>query len=243
MEIAAKKLIIALDDLDFDSAIKLVELTKPYATTFKVGLSLFSAHGPEIVKAINALGVNVFLDLKLCDIPMQVRKAVESVLALKPRFLTVHASGGRAMLKDAADAAFGSGTTLLAVSVLTSLDQHSFSQIGFASTIAHGVMNLTELAFSAGIHGFVSSPHEISQLKQKFGDACFLVCPGVRPHGGEVNDQSRVMTPSEAIFLGADALVVGRPITKAKNIVEAARAINHEIMNALSQQSEVAISL
>lgn len=238
MEMAAKKIIVALDELDFAAAIKVAEMTQPYADTYKIGLSLFVAHGPLIVKELSALGVNIFLDLKLHDIPMQVKRAVESALRFSPRFLTVHALGGHQMLREAALMAQGSSTTLLAVSILTSLNQADCHTLGFSGSIETNVIGLLDVAFNAGVNGFVASPHEVASLRRKFGQDCYLVCPGVRPAGSEVFDQSRVMTPQEAIFLGADALVIGRPITKAPNIAYAARDINQQIQNALSKLQE-----
>lgn len=235
MELAAKKLIIALDDLDFERALKVVQKTKLFASTYKVGLSLFCAHGPAIVKEIKSLGVDVFLDLKLHDIPMQVGKAVEKALAFETRFLTVHALGGQKMLREAATAALGSSTTLLAVSVLTSVDNEDFRELGFLGSIEEGVMNLSNLAFSSGIRGFVSSPHEVGRLKRRYGDLCLVVCPGVRPMDADVFDQSRIMTPKDAILAGADALVVGRPITASINIEQAALDINRQIKTAFDQ--------
>jgi orotidine-5'-phosphate decarboxylase len=234
MENAAKKLIVALDDLDYKSALNVVSLLRPYASTFKIGLSLFTAHGPQIVREVRDLGVDVFLDLKLFDIPMQVAKAVESALQFSPRFLTVHAMGGKKMLNEAHAMTLGSKTKLLAVSVLTSFDQADYHDVGFNGPIDQGVLRLSDLAFSTGIKAFVSSPHELSVLRSRYGSECFLVCPGVRPHNGEIHDQSRVMTPADAILLSADALVVGRPITKAGNMLKAALMIHEEIASALS---------
>ncbi len=236
METAAQKLIIALDDLDFDETVALVELTKPYAKTFKVGLALFAAYGPAIVKEINARGVKVFLDLKLHDIPMQIKKTIENLLPLNPQFITVHASGGPQMLKEAADAVNSSDTMLLAVSILTSLDAHFYSAVGFSGSVLSGVMNLAEMAYSSGVRGLVASPHEAQALKQHFRNDCLVICPGVRRKDQATHDQSRVMSPADAIYAGADALVVGRPITKAKDIVLEAKAIYQEINNALSSE-------
>jgi orotidine-5'-phosphate decarboxylase len=237
LEIPTKKLIIALDDLDLKAALDIVALTKSFASTFKVGLSLFCAYGPRIVYEINALGADVFLDLKLHDIPMQVSKAVENILALKPRFLSLHALGGRKMLSEALEVAKGSDTTLLAVTILTSLDHVGYNELGFSDVIERGVMGLTDLAISSGFFGIISSPHEAKKLKTIYQNNCFLVCPGIRPKNSEVYDQKRIMAPREAILAGADVLVVGRPITKAGDVVFAAQNVNQEIENALLQNS------
>jgi orotidine-5'-phosphate decarboxylase len=234
VERAADKLIVALDGLDFSSALQVVAKTSAFAATYKVGLSLFCAYGPSIVKEITALGVDVFLDLKLHDIPTQVAKAVEYSLSLNPRFLSLHALGGQKMLKEAAKAAQGSSTTLLAVSVLTSFDGASWRDLGFPQPIEQDVVRLGELAWSSGIRGLVSSPHEAGILKKSSRRAWMVVCPGVRPKGALGHDQSRFMTPKEAIKAGADLLVIGRPIIEAADIHEAAREINQEILDALT---------
>lgn len=237
MEKARKKLVIALDDLDFDSALELIKLTKPYAQTFKIGLSLFIAHGPKIIEAIKALEVDIFLDLKLCDIPMQVEKAVENALAFEPKFLTLHALGGASMLKAAANVAKGSSTTLLCVTILTSIDNQSFAELGFRDSLLDEVLRLSRLVFDAGIHGFVSSPHEVAYLRREFKKDCFLMAPGVRPLGAFKDDQSRIMTPTMAIKAGVDAVVVGRPITKALNSALMAKNINQELTLAIGSRS------
>ncbi len=234
MNNAAKKLIIALDDLGLDEALKLVEETRDFAQTFKIGLSLFSAHGPAIVKQIKSLGVEVFLDLKLHDIPMQVAKAVESALKLGPKFLTIHALGGQQMLREAACVAKGSNTTLLAVSVLTSMDHQQWQDLGFSESIEQSVERLLALSFESGVRGFVASPHEAAKLKQSYHSQCILVVPGVRPASASMDDQKRIMTPYQAIKAGADYLVVGRPITKSADIAMSAKNINQEITDALS---------
>ncbi len=233
MEKAAKRLIVALDDIGKRDVGALVEEARPFASTFKIGLSQFVARGPAILGEISSREADVFLDLKLHDIPMQVAKAVEHALAFSPRFLTVHAQGGRKMLAEAAEAAKGSTTVLLAVSVLTSLDQNDFSEIGYRDSIEDGVLRLADLAYRSGIRGLVSSPQELKVLRARFGDDLFLVSPGVRPMDDAVFDQSRVMTPYQAIKCGADALVVGRPLTHADNICAKACMINLEIANAL----------
>ncbi len=232
MNNARKKLIIALDDLDQESAIKIVEQTLDFAECYKVGLSLFTALGPAIIKDLKARGAEVFLDLKLHDIPMQVAKAVEKALPLEPKFLTVHALGGAAMLKEAARVAEGSKTTILAVSVLTSMDASAWHQLGFNERIEEGVFRLLDMARNNGVQGFVASPHEASALKKAF-PGCTLVCPGVRSSLGTMDDQKRTLSAQEAILAGADYLVVGRPITKSEDVVMSAKSINHEIAASL----------
>jgi orotidine-5'-phosphate decarboxylase len=238
MSTAAQKLIIALDDLDEAAALAMVEKTKAYAQTYKVGLNLFCAYGPAIVKQISSLGVDIFLDLKLHDIPMQVAKAVETVLVLEPRFLTIHAAGGAQMLECAAQAASGSKTTLLAISVLTSLNQQDYQRLGFTDDIADGVNRLTDLAYASGIHGFVCSAKEAKNLKARFQNQCFLVCPGIRSGVQDLFDQARTLSAGDAIKACADALVVGRPITKAADAAAAAQDINRAINNGLEWCNE-----
>lgn len=235
MNNAREKLIIALDDLDRDQAFQVINETKAYARTFKVGLALFSAYGPALIHDIQKLGLDVFLDLKLHDIPMQVEKTVERCLALKPRFLTLHALGGRQMLSAAAKASERSGTRLLAVSVLTSIDERQWSSLGFQGSISQGVKRLVDLAMSSGLSGVVSSPHEVLMIKEGFSKA-FVVTPGVRPKMSDAADQARIMTPYEAIKAGSDALVIGRPITGAPERAKAAELIINEINKALQEK-------
>lgn len=241
MEKAKEKLIIALDDLSLEQAIKLVEQTHNFAETYKVGLSMFYAFGNEILKELKQFkGVEIFLDLKLHDIPMQVAKAVEVVLKYEPKFLTIHASGGFSMMKEAAKASANTDTKLLAVSVLTSLDQQQWSSLGFSHSIENSVSKMLDMAFEAGIAGFVLSPKELLKTKERFNEQAVLICPGIRPSSGiKTDDQKRTMTAGQAIALGADHLVIGRPITKAANVLEAAKQINEEITIALSDNEKI----
>ncbi len=234
MNNAAKKLIIALDDLSLDEALRVVEKTKAFAETYKIGLSLFCAYGPSIIREIKALGVEIFLDLKLHDIPMQVAKAVESALKFEPKFLTLHALGGRAMLQAATKVAQGTTTKLLAVSVLTSMDLPEWQNLGFSESIDKSVNRLLDLSFESGVRGFVSSPHEAAALKLRFLEDAVLVCPGIRSNSGAPDDQKRIMSAFQAIEEGADYLVVGRPITKSEDLAMSAKNINQEITEALS---------
>lgn len=236
MDSAHHRLIIALDDMDRHQAFSLIENTRQYAQTFKIGLNLFCQNGPDFVREIKALGVDVFLDLKLHDIPVQVAKAVEVVVRLEPRFLTIHALGGLAMLKEAARAAAGSQTTLLAVSVLTSLNQKDFLDLGFLGSLEQGVSRLVNLAYEAGMRGFVCSPHEASSIKALVKN-CTLVCPGIRSKTDDKADQARVMTAREALNFGADFIVVGRPITQAKNPAMKAGLVHQEIHECLYNEA------
>lgn len=232
MNNARKKLIIALDDLEQKEALSIAEKTLDFAECYKVGISLFSAFGPSIVKDLKAMGAEVFLDLKLHDIPMQVAKAVEKTLVLEPTFLTVHTLGGSSMLKEAARVAQGSKTTILAVSVLTSTDCMEWQQLGFSESIEDSALRLLGLASQSGINAFVASPKEATSLKKSFPNST-LVCPGVRSQMFLTDDQKRTLSASAAIGAGADYLVVGRPITKAKDVVMSAKTIHYEIAESL----------
>jgi orotidine-5'-phosphate decarboxylase len=229
---AKDRLIIALDNPDKASALSLIEKTREFAGTYKVGLGLFCAHGPAIVKEIKSLGVEVFLDLKLHDIPMQVAKAIESLLHLEVKFLTIHASGGLNMLKAAKQAVLGSKTSLLSVSILTSISDVDYRRL-FLGHVNDGVRELAKMSFKAGINSLVCSPLEAKSLKSIFGDDCFLVAPGIRSSFDEAFDQARTLTAFDAITHGADALVVGRPITSASDVYLAAKNLHDEIKTAL----------
>ncbi len=199
---------------------------------FKVGLELFTAEGPAAVRAVQARGRKCFLDLKLHDIPATVARSVEAACKLGADYLTVHAAAGEQALREAARAAQGSSLRLLAVTVLTSMDDAALAAIGLQGPAAHAVERLAELAFSAGVEGFVCSPVECAALRRRLGPAAFLVTPGVRPAGAAAGDQRRIATPAAAIAAGADLLVVGRPIRDAANPRAAAAAIVTEIEQA-----------
>jgi orotidine-5'-phosphate decarboxylase len=211
---------VAIDTPDLDRAIALAEAVKGHAGGVKLGLEFFSAQGPEGVKRIAAVGLPIFLDLKLHDIPNTVAKAVEALAPIEPAILTVHASGGRAMLQ-AAKAAAPSQTKVVAVTVLTSLDESDLSEAGVQGSAAEQVERLARLARNSGVEGIVCSGAEVAQARAAWPDGFFVV-PGVRPEGGEVGDQKRVVTPAKALLDGASVLVIGRPITGAD---DPARAI------------------
>jgi orotidine-5'-phosphate decarboxylase len=200
---------------------------------FKIGLELYLAEGNSIVERVRDLGYSVFLDLKLHDIPNTVAGAVRSVAKTGTDMLTVHAAGGPAMLAAAQEAAVAvsSGPKLLAVTVLTSMDAAQLAATGVSSPPREQVSRLSEVAYAAGIRGFVASAEESSLLRSAHPDAT-LVIPGIRPAGAAVGDQKRVATPASAIAAGADYLVVGRPITQAADPAAAAQAILAEIAAA-----------
>lgn len=214
---------VALDTPELARALSLAESVRPYAGGLKLGLEFFTAHGPAGVREIAALGLPIFLDLKLHDIPNTVAKAVEALAQLAPAVLTVHAAGGRAMLAEAKAAAHPA-TRVVAVTMLTSLDAQDLVDAGVVGSAQEHVLRLTGLARSAGVDGIVCSGAEASAARTAWPNGFFVV-PGIRPTGSEVGDQKRVMTPRAALDAGASILVVGRPITQAADPAAAARAI------------------
>jgi orotidine-5'-phosphate decarboxylase len=215
---SGSKLIVALDTADANQARVWAEAVTPSAGLLKLGLEFFLANGAEGFKAI--AGAPIFLDLKLHDIPNTVAGGVRAVLPLRPRMLTIHASGGSAMIRAARQAAGVAATDrpmILAVTVLTSLDQADLVTAGVAATPAEQVMRLARLAIEAGADGLVCSALEVAMLRQALGPAVKLVVPGIRPEGAAWGDQARTMTPAAAIAAGADWIVVGRPITGARD--------------------------
>lgn len=225
---ARDRLIVALDFSNQTEALKLVRAISGEVGYFKIGLQLYTAAGPEMVRAITALGAKVFLDLKLHDIPNTVAGAVKAANTLGVQMLTVHLSGGRAML-EAAVAARSPDLMLLGVTVLTSADAATLTEIGVGSTVEKQVQRLAELGTAAGITGLVASPHEVKMLRTRFGPAIKIITPGVRPAWADAGDQKRFMTPREALQNGADYLVIGRPITAHANPGEAVRKILDEL--------------
>lgn len=218
-----KPIFVAIDTPDLGRAVQLAETLRNEAGGVKLGLEFFAAQGPEGVARVAAMGVEVFLDLKLHDIPNTVAKAVEALAPLRPAILTVHAAGGHAMLQAAKQAA-PSATKVVGVTVLTSLDDADLSSIGVADATAAQVTRLADLCRSAGLDGIVCSGAEVALARANWPDGFFVV-PGVRAAGGEVGDQKRVVTPSEALDDGASVLVIGRPITAAADPAEAIRDI------------------
>jgi orotidine-5'-phosphate decarboxylase len=235
MEDARRRLIVALDFPNADAAFDLVDRLESRCLWFKVGLELFVAAGPALVERLVERGNSVFLDLKFNDIPNTVAGAVRSGAALGARMITVHANGGPAMLAAAQAALEGmkNPPQLLAVTVLTSMDQAQVSAVGVERSPAAQVELLAKMGLGAGINGFVCSPQEVVTLRSIAGPEATLVIPGIRPAGGAVGDQKRVATPADAIRNGASYLVVGRPITQAADPSGAAEAILKEMVAAL----------
>ena len=227
-------LIIALDTPRLDEGRALGLAVRDAASMLKIGLELFIESGAEAVAIGRACERPVFLDLKLHDIPETVERSVARVSALGVRLLTVHASGGKAMLTRAVDRAAKEGGSLqiVAVTVLTSFDDADLRSVGVARDSAEQTRALARLAFDCGVRAFVCSPQEARLLRGELGPSVMLITPGVRPAGGDVGDQKRVATPRQAIADGADAVVVGRPIRDAADPLAAAWAIARELEDA-----------
>ena len=215
---------VALDAPDAETAARWAEAVTPHVAVVKIGLELFCRTGPSIAQSVRgASGTELFLDLKLHDIPNTVAGAVASVARLAPRYLTVHASGGADMVRAAVEAA--GQTTIAAVTVLTSMSEHDLGAVGLAGPSLDAVRRLAVLAVSAGAGALVCSPHEVKAVRAEVGPGVVLITPGVRPAGADVQDQARVATPEQALADGADLLVIGRPITGAADPGAAAAEI------------------
>jgi orotidine-5'-phosphate decarboxylase len=228
------RLIAALDTPSRAEAEALVGRLGGVPSWIKIGLELFCAEGPGIVRDFAAKsrpdGCRIMLDLKLHDIPETVARATAKIAALGAGLLTVHAGGGKAMLEAAVKAARDGGETrVLAVTVLTSLDDADLAQVGCQGPVADLVKRRAELAASAGCHGIVASPHEVAAVRAIVPRDFLIVTPGVRPAGSATGDQKRVMTPAQALAAGSDLVVVGRPLRDAPDPAAAARAIAAEL--------------
>jgi orotidine-5'-phosphate decarboxylase len=232
---AKEKIIVALDTPDSASALRLVDDLNDAVSWVKVGLQLFTAEGPGIVRALKERHLKIFLDLKFHDIPNTAREAIHSVVSLGADMATIHLSGGSRMVRAAIEAASGSPLLVLGVTVLTSFDEAELHGIGVKRTPDEQVGELVALGRQCDLRGVVCSPREITALRGKFGNDLIIVTPGVRPSGSAADDQQRVMTPAEAVRAGASLLVIGRPITAAKSPREAALRIAAEIANGLPE--------
>jgi orotidine-5'-phosphate decarboxylase len=226
-----EKLIVALDVSSAAAAQKIVAIVGDSALTYKVGMQLYTAEGPQVVRDLVSSGRHVFLDLKYHDIPNTVGAAVTEAAKLGVSMLTIHAGGSTKMLRTAVDAARAVNPSLmvLAVTVLTSLDQNDLEQIGVEGSVQDEVLRLAKLALANGCQGVVTSARESSTLRSELGDNFAIVTPGVRPIGKDHADQARVVTPAEAIAAGASHIVVGRPITEAADPAAESRAILRQI--------------
>lgn len=219
--------ICALDTVELPQARALAQQVKDHVGALKLGLEFFTANGPQGVRAVAELGLPIFLDLKFHDIPNTVAGAIRAVAGLPVFMMTVHTTGGRAMMEAAVAEAkkMASCPMVVGVTVLTSMNQQDLNQIGVSSEVADQVQNMALLARESGLDGVVCSPHEIALVRRACGPDFMIVTPGVRPVGSDAGDQKRVMTPAEALAAGADFLVIGRPITSAPDPTEAAKEI------------------
>ena len=226
-----ERLIVALDVSSAREALKIVAGLGDSVQLYKVGMQLYTAEGPQMVRDLVSAGRKVFLDLKYHDIPNTVAAAVREAAQLGVSMLTVHASGGTKMLHAAVEASRekNSGLLVLAVTVLTSMDDQDLNETGVHGPVIDQVVWLTSLALDAGCAGVVSSPREVKTLREKLGSNFLVVTPGVRPAGAEHGDQARVATPAEAIAAGATHIVVGRPITAAASPAAEAVKILQEL--------------
>jgi orotidine-5'-phosphate decarboxylase len=225
---AADKIIVALDVATKENALELVKQLRDQISFFKIGLQLYTAEGPEIVRAVLSTGAKVWLDIKLYDIPNTVARAVESANNLGVHMLTIHLSGGSEMIQ-AATAARSNNMLLLGVTVLTSATEQTLREIGIAGKVDDQVLRLAKLGVEAGIDGVVASPHEIKKLRMEFGDKIKIAVQGIRPAWAEPGDQKRFMTPREALEAGADYIGIGRPITAHPQPSEAVAKILQEL--------------
>ena len=219
---------VALDTPDVKTALALAGAVRPHVGGLKVGLEFVSANGPEGVRAVAALGLPVFLDVKLHDIPNTVAGAVRALSGLGVSIVNVHASGGTAMMRAAKEAA-GSGVKIIAVTILTSLDDADMEIIGYSEGASMQALRLARLAQISGLDGVVCAATDLAAIRAACGPDFLTIVPGSRPAGSDVQDQKRFMTPSAARTAGADILILGRPVTAAANPAAAARAVAAEL--------------
>jgi orotidine-5'-phosphate decarboxylase len=222
---AQDRLVVAVDLSSREAILSLVDELQGTVGIFKVGLQAFIANGPSIVREIVDRGANVFLDLKIHDIPNTAEHAVGEAAALGASIVTVHAAGGLAMLQACSHTA----TLVLGVTILTSLDEEDLHEVGFGASVLDSSVRLARLSKDAGLRGVVASPLEIEAIRNDCGDGFVILAPGIRPAGVDAGDQRRTMTPAQAISRGADYIVVGRPITGAANRRAAALQIVEEM--------------
>lgn len=229
------RMYIAITSREMENRQSFFEKLKGLQVGIKVGLELFVREGPSLVREISESGFPLFLDLKFHDIPFTVAGAVRSACELKPEIINIHASGGAAMMKAAAEAVEGN-TKILAVTVLTSLSGEDLSYLGFNGSPMELVTKMAVSAKNAGLAGVVCSSVEAAAVRVATGPEFLIVTPGIRPAGAASNDQKRVATPTEAILAGATSLVVGRPVTQADDPRKAAESILDEIAQALDKR-------
>jgi orotidine-5'-phosphate decarboxylase len=223
-------IIVALDYADADSALTLVKQLKPQLCKLKIGKELFTAAGPALVEKLIAKDFQVFLDLKFHDIPNTVAKACKAASDLGVWMLNVHASGGLEMMQAANDALtkVPNKPLLIAVTVLTSMNQATLKSVGITTDLTTHVLHLANLAKEAGLNGVVCSAQEAPMLRRHFSKDFYLVTPGIRPANAKADDQSRIVTPVDALNNGSNYLVIGRPITQAEQPLKALEAIYND---------------
>lgn len=237
MSVDLNRVIVALDYADQQDALAMAERLDPNRCRVKVGKELFTRSGPAVVEALHSKGFEVFLDLKFHDIPNTTAKAVRAAAEMGVWMVNVHASGGRRMMETAREEleqVNGSNTLLIAVTVLTSMEQADLADIGLNIEPLEHVKRLAQLTERSGLHGVVCSAQEVAPLRETIGKDFKLVTPGIRPADAEVGDQKRIMTPADALIAGSDYLVIGRPITRAASPVEALQRIETEVQSVLA---------
>jgi orotidine-5'-phosphate decarboxylase len=232
-----RRIIVALDFANAEEALQLLEQLSPAQCRVKIGKELFTRAGPDLVQKVIALGFDVFLDLKFHDIPSTVAKAVRAAADLGVWMVNVHASGGQAMMHAARDAvdSCSQRPLLIAVTVLTSMQQEDLAAIGVDRSPLEHVLRLAALASGSGMDGVVCSAEETAELRRLLREDFILVTPGIRPEGDAAQDQKRVVTPSEALLAGSSYLVIGRPITQARRPGERLQQIQQQITGALPE--------
>jgi len=230
------RIIVALDFPDEKQALALVNHLDPARCRLKVGKELFTRCGPAVIEKIVHTGFDVFLDLKFHDIPHTVARACHAAAELGVWMINIHALGGRKMMEAASEAVQKSSQSplLIAVTILTSMGDEDVREIGLTGAASANALHLAELAHRSGLNGVVCSPHEAEALRRSFGQDFILVTPGIRPRSSQMDDQKRIMPPSEAIHLGADYLVIGRPITASDDPGAAFQALQSEIDTVLT---------
>jgi orotidine-5'-phosphate decarboxylase len=219
---------VAIDAPDLETAKKWAKEVSPYVSTLKIGLETYLRDGKKSIEQIKEISnCDLFLDLKLHDIPATVAGACRSVADLNPKYLTIHASGGSEMINEAAKTL--PNTLIVAVTILTSIDEKNLQEIGFKNSSKESAVNLAKLAVVAGARAIVCSPQEVAEIRKNVDSSIVLITPGIRPQGSSSNDQQRIATPPEALLNGANLLVIGRPITGSDNVGEAAKRISEEV--------------
>jgi orotidine-5'-phosphate decarboxylase len=219
---------VALDAPDLETAKTWAKEVSPYVSTLKIGLETYLRDGKKSIEQIKEISnCDLFLDLKLHDIPATVAGACRSVAELNPKYLTVHASGGSEMINEAAKTL--PNTLIVAVTILTSISEKNLQEIGFKNSSKESAVNLAKLAVAAGARAIVCSPQEVAEIRKNVASSIVLITPGIRPQGSSSNDQQRIATPQDALLNGANLLVIGRPITGSDNVGAAAKRISEEV--------------